>query len=64
MSVDLLLFVVALAFAIFLFAVEAYCVATGKPTISARIQALGRSAPLVIVIASFFAGAALIHFFG
>ena len=64
MSVDLVLFVVALAFAIFLFAVEAYCVATGKPTISARIQALGRSAPLVAVVVSCLAGMALIHFFG
>ncbi len=64
MIVDLALFLVSLAFAVFLLAVEAYCVATGQPTISERIQRVGRSAPLVAVIASFLAGAALIHFFG
>ena len=64
MSVDLALFVVSLAFALFLLGVEAYCVATGKPTISERIQHVGRSAPLVAVIASFLAGGLLIHFFG
>ena len=50
--------------AVFLIAVEAYCVKTAKPTISERIQALGRSAPLVAVIVSCFVGMMLIHFFG
>lgn len=64
MAVDLVLFVGFLVVAVFLFAVEAYTVMTHQPTISERIQALGRSAPLVAVVVSCLAGMALIHFFG
>lgn len=52
------------AFVIFLFVIEAYTAAKGVPTISERVQRLGRSAPLVAVIVSFLAGVLLQHFFG
>ena len=64
MSVNLLLFVAFLVVAVFLFGVEAWCVATGRPTISERIQRLGRSAPLVAVIVCTLVGMLLVHFFG
>lgn len=64
MTLNAILLVAALAFFLVLVAVEAYTVARGLPTISLRIQQAGRSAPLIAVIASFLAGALLIHFFG
>lgn len=63
MSVNLLLVVAFVIVAVFLFAVEAFAVATGRPTISERIQRLGRSAPLVVVVVSVAVGGALVHFF-
>ena len=62
--INVILLVAFLAFFITLVAVEAWTVAKGLPTISYRIQSAGRSAPLIAVIASFLAGALLIHFFG
>lgn len=64
MGVNLVLFGGFLATALGLFIIEAYTVATGQPTISERIQALGRSAPLVVVVVSTFVGMMLVHFFG
>ena len=48
---------------VFLTGVEAAMVVTGKPTISARIQALGRSASIVVIWAMFVAGYLASHFF-
>lgn len=60
---NIVLFAVALAFALFLFAFEAWTVATGRMTISERIQRLGRSAPLVVVVVCTLAGGLMVHFF-
>lgn len=64
MNVNVALFVWIGVFVIGLFVVEAYTAARGIPTISERIQSMGRSAPLVVVVASFIAGVLLQHFFG
>ena len=64
MSVNIVLPLFVAAFVFGLFVIEGYTVATGKPTISERIQWLGRSAPLVVIIAAFLAGVLLDHFFG
>lgn len=64
MGVNLVLLALAIGVTVVLLGIEAYTVMNGKPTISARIQALGRSAPLVIILCSFFAGLFLQHFFG
>lgn len=64
MDVNIVLALLIGAFIVALFVIEAYTVAMDKPTISERIQAMGRSAPLVVVIVAFLAGALLIHFFG
>jgi hypothetical protein len=64
MTVNIVLVVVFVAFIIALLAIEAYTVAKGLPTISERIQRMGRSAPLVAVIVSCIIGMLLIHFFG
>lgn len=63
MIVNVVLVVVFVAFIIALLAIESYTVAKGIPTISERIQKMGRSAPLVAVIVSFLMGALLVHFF-
>ena len=63
MNVNVALFVLIGAFIVALFVIEAYTAAKRIPTISERIQSMGRSAPLVVVVASFLAGALLVHFF-
>ena len=63
MTVNLALFALIGAFVVALFVIEAYTAARHIPTISERIQSMGRSAPLVVVVASFLAGALLVHFF-
>lgn len=64
MTIDLILLVWFLGSSVFLFAVEAACVVLRVPTISERLQSLGRSAPLVGIVVAWLTGAALIHFFG
>jgi hypothetical protein len=63
-SVNGLLTVVLIAFILALTAIEAYCVRRGIPTISERLQRLGRSTPLVTVLVCLVLGALAIHFFG
>ena len=64
MSFDVVLWGVVGLFVAFLFVMEFYAATHDVPTISERIQRMGRSAPLISVIVSFLAGALLIHFFG
>lgn len=63
MTFNLALTVVVIGFIVLLLAMEVYTAVKGIPTISERIQALGRSAPLVTVISAFVAGMLLTHFF-
>ena len=64
MSFDVVLWGVVAAFVLFLFAMEFYAATHKLPTISERIQGMGRSAPLISVVVSFLAGGLLVHFFG
>lgn len=61
---NLILVGATVVFSLFLLGYETWAVAVGQPTISERIQRLGRSAPLVVVIVCTLTGMALIHFFG
>lgn len=58
------LLIVSIVYVSFLFGMEAYSVKHGIPTISARVQALGRSAGIVVVATCLLAGILLDHFFG
>lgn len=64
MSFDIVLWGVVALFVLFLFAMEFYAATHRIPTISERLQGMGRSAPLIAVVVSFLAGALLVHFFG
>ena len=63
MSVDLVLVLWFVGSLLFLFAVEAFTVWRGIPTISARVQALGRNALIVVIWAMFAVGYLSCHFF-
>lgn len=63
MSVNLVLFIWLLGSLLFLAALEAFTVWRGIPTISARVQALGRSATIVVIWVMFAVGYLACHFF-
>jgi cytochrome b561 len=48
---------------VLLFVIEARAIATGRPTISARVRSIGRGATIVIVISMFVLGYLSAHFF-
>ncbi len=62
MTIDAVLAAIVTAFVLALGAVEGYTAAKGLPTISDRMAQLGRSAPVVIVIACTLLGILLGHF--
>ncbi len=62
MTVNLVLTLGGGIFVAFLFAVEGYTAAKGLPTISDRLRSLGRSAPIVVVVACALLGILLGHF--
>ena len=64
MTVNLALVLGSAAWIIFLFAVEAYTAMKGIPTISERMTALGRSAPIVIMVTLYVLGVLADHFWG
>ena len=64
MEINAILAGLFVGFILTLTAVEAYTAANGLPTISERLQNLGRSVPLVTVIVSSLIGMLLVHFFG
>lgn len=63
MTLNLILTALFVAFVVALVVIEVFCAVTGRPTISERIQWLGRAAPLVPLAATFTAGVLLTHFF-
>jgi hypothetical protein len=63
-TVNVILTVVFVAFLVALLVIEAYTAAKHIPTISERLQRLGRSVPLVTVIVCALIGMLLVHFFG
>ena len=63
MDVNVILLVWALGSLLFLAAVEAFTVWRGIPTISARMQALGRNATIVVIWVMFILGYLSCHFF-
>lgn len=64
MAVNIVLLVATLLWIGTLTAIEAYTAAKGIPTISERLQRLGRAVPLVVVTTCTLVGMLLIHFFG
>lgn len=64
MSVNIALLVVTLLWVGSLTGIEAYTAAKGIPTISERLQRLGRAVPLVVVTVCTLVGMLLVHFFG
>ncbi len=62
MTINALLVSVLVAFVLFLGAIEGYTAVKGIPTISERLQSLGRSAPIVVVIVCTLLGVLLGHF--
>lgn len=63
MTIDVVLFAWGFGSLIFLGLVEAICVRLGLPTISERVQQLGRKAVIIVIWASFACGFLLDHFF-
>ena len=63
MDVNLVLLIWLVGSLLFLLAVEAFTVWRGIPTISARVQALGRSAMIVVIWVMFAVGYLACHFF-
>ena len=63
MDVNLVLLIWAVGSLLFLLAVEAFTVWKGIPTISARVQSLGRQATIVVIWAMFLLGYLSCHFF-
>lgn len=63
MTIDLVLVAWFFGSLAFLAAVETATVALGVPTISERVQTLGRKAVIVVIWASFACGFLLDHFF-
>lgn len=64
MGVNVALLVATLLWVGTLTGIEAYTAATGRPTISERLQRLGRAVPLVVVTVCTVVGMLLVHFFG
>ena len=44
--------------------IEAWAAMTNRPSISERIQGMGRAAPIVVIVVCVAAGILLDHFFG
>lgn len=64
LSLNALLVIGFVAFILFLLVVEAYTAVKGLPTISERLQRVGKTAPLVTVVVCTLTGMLVIHFFG
>ena len=64
MTINIVLLVATLAWIGSLVGIEAYTAAKGIPTISERLQKLGRAVPLVVVATCTIVGMLLVHFFG
>lgn len=64
MTINVILLVATLAWIGTLTGVEAYTAAKGIPTISERLQRLGRAVPLVVVTVCTLVGMLLVHFWG
>lgn len=63
MTIDVVLVAWLVGSLLFLLSIEAFTVARGLPTISARVQDLGQKAAIIVIWASFAAGYLLCHFF-
>ena len=63
MTINIVLLVATLAWIGSLVGIEAYTAAKGIPTISERLQRLGRAVPLVVVTVCTLVGMLLVHFF-
>lgn len=64
MSINIALLVATLLWIGVLTGIEAYTAAKGLPTISERLQKLGRAVPLVVVTVCTLVGMLLVHFWG
>lgn len=59
-----LLLISTAAWVLILGGIESWAAITNRPSISERIQGMGRAAPIVVIVVCTAAGILLDHFFG